>query len=567
MSYDPYAKPLTVFDIIASIYRYKWRFLLVTTFMLGLCIASILLFPKKYESEATLFVRLGRGSATMDPATVGQTISIQESRESELNSIVDMLQSRGLAESVVDDIGAQRLNRRYTWLERQLEWKIDSLRELLGESWQGVAPGAESLTPEELGSRKDWEEAVLDLQDDLRINAAKKSTTITITFRGRTPELARDVVQSVIDNYQRMHVDAYRSTGSLDFFETQFADRSAELEAAERQLRETKNEHRIISLTGEQQSLQSEITEIEKSRMQTLADLRAAEAKLQKLESQLATLPDEIFSSKTQGVAVGSTNAMRDRLYGLELEEEDLLARYSESHPKVTAIREQLRNARRIMAEQPSEREENTLAINPVRLETQNEALTAEGNVASLSAKLESLDEQKQELLARLRSINDLQLVSESLQRKIDIGRDHYHQYAMKLEESRIKQALDQIHLSNVSVVADPTLQYKHVSPNRMMLAILGLMVSITCGMAVVLLSEYGRKQRSRRVASELNSPNAWLREDAASVAAAELHGPATVARHPSQVACENGDLDHAGEASAWDMQKKEASVSASETS
>ncbi len=38
-----------------------------------------------------MFVRLGRGSVAVDPAaTTGPTISLQESRETEMNSLVDL---------------------------------------------------------------------------------------------------------------------------------------------------------------------------------------------------------------------------------------------------------------------------------------------------------------------------------------------------------------------------------------------------------------------------------------------------------------------------------------------
>ena len=121
MQFQAYERPLTLFDIIGAVFRYKWRVLLVTGLMLLLSAAAVLIFPKKYESEAKLFVRLGRGSAAMDPATFGQTISIQESRESEMNSIVDMLQSRGLAERVVDEVGVEAVLKNYSWIELRLE--------------------------------------------------------------------------------------------------------------------------------------------------------------------------------------------------------------------------------------------------------------------------------------------------------------------------------------------------------------------------------------------------------------------------------------------------------------
>ena len=65
-----------------------------------------------------------------------------------------------------------------------------------------------------------------------------------------------------------------------------------------------------------------------------------------------------------------------------------------------------------------------------------------------------------------------------------------YLEAQKKLEESRINAALDKESVSNVSVVAEPTLRYKHVSPKRALLAFVSVLFSMTCGIAVAVLSE-----------------------------------------------------------------------------
>jgi uncharacterized protein involved in exopolysaccharide biosynthesis len=63
--------------------------------------------PKVYRSEGKLLVRLGRENATLEPtATLGHDlpISIPPSRETEVNSVVEILESRALYEEVVDAI-------------------------------------------------------------------------------------------------------------------------------------------------------------------------------------------------------------------------------------------------------------------------------------------------------------------------------------------------------------------------------------------------------------------------------------------------------------------------------
>ena len=72
-----------------------------------------------YKSEARLLVRIGRESVSLDPtATTGQVISVGQSRESEINSELEILKSRELAQKVVDAIGPR------AFLERPDELKL-----------------------------------------------------------------------------------------------------------------------------------------------------------------------------------------------------------------------------------------------------------------------------------------------------------------------------------------------------------------------------------------------------------------------------------------------------------
>src|SRR5207244_2388859 len=75
--------------------------------VLAVAVAGIFLMARRYGSEAKLFIRVGRESVGLDPtATTGQTsISMSDSRESEITSVVDLLASRGLRERVLDAVG------------------------------------------------------------------------------------------------------------------------------------------------------------------------------------------------------------------------------------------------------------------------------------------------------------------------------------------------------------------------------------------------------------------------------------------------------------------------------
>jgi uncharacterized protein involved in exopolysaccharide biosynthesis len=301
-----------------------------------------------------------------------------------------------------------------------------------------------------------------------------------------------------------MHIKAYQSGGALDFFNDQFSEQERIVGEAEKRLREKKNLNGVVTMEGKQVSLQSEITEVKKMALQTRADLNAAEAKVNELRSEMLKLPREMMSQKTLGIARNDTDSMRDRLYQLEIEEKELASKYVSSHPELVKVREQLRSARQIVGTQPQDREQSIVAVNPVRLDLEKEVYIAEADVARLSAKVEALANLETELLDRLRKLNDLEVESFEMERTIEIARRNHDKYAQKLEESRINAALDREAVSNVSVVGEPTLRYKHASPKRSLLLVLNLLFSAFCGLSVALASDYAtnaREMRSIRIA------------------------------------------------------------------
>ena len=53
----------------------------------AIAFCALTFLPRKYESEAKLFLRLGRESVALDPtATTGATMQIQETRDDEIDS-------------------------------------------------------------------------------------------------------------------------------------------------------------------------------------------------------------------------------------------------------------------------------------------------------------------------------------------------------------------------------------------------------------------------------------------------------------------------------------------------
>src|SRR6476660_4459756 len=70
-----------------------------------LALFGTLLMPRSYYSEARLFVRFGRENQVDPTASGGQMVALYESRESEINSLIEILKSRAIWDRVVEELG------------------------------------------------------------------------------------------------------------------------------------------------------------------------------------------------------------------------------------------------------------------------------------------------------------------------------------------------------------------------------------------------------------------------------------------------------------------------------
>src|SRR5437868_14516512 len=86
-------------DIFRFLGRHKAKALLVFFLVNLATLTYFALAPRKYRSEAKVFVRVGRESVTLDPtATTGHFVAVADSHESEVHAVEELLASRALAE-------------------------------------------------------------------------------------------------------------------------------------------------------------------------------------------------------------------------------------------------------------------------------------------------------------------------------------------------------------------------------------------------------------------------------------------------------------------------------------
>src|SRR3954469_23255882 len=92
-------------EILGVLFRFQRRGLTVFGCTLLAAIIGICVCPRKYTSEAKLLVRLGRENLALDPtATTSALVSLNNTRDAEMNSVILSLSSRSNIEKVLDAV-------------------------------------------------------------------------------------------------------------------------------------------------------------------------------------------------------------------------------------------------------------------------------------------------------------------------------------------------------------------------------------------------------------------------------------------------------------------------------
>lgn len=464
-------------DLIADAWAYRWSAFLMILLLAPLMALSVFLIPAKFDSEAQLLVRLGRGAVSIDPtANLSQTVSLQESRLAQVNSVKELLASREMRERVVKEIGSARILKPHGVVETSLSNLIalipSTSHESLGE-----------LSSEGVESQIELEEAVKALDSALYISAPKDAYTIKLRIRTGDPFLSRDLMKSYVDHYQKFHVESHMASGSLAFFEEQATEALERATNTQAQLRDAKTSRNIVELATAKSTLGSLIATNKQDLLTTESELAFANAELAKLNEQIAVLPEQIETQTTRGIPRVSGSGMRQRLYDLEVAYQELAVKFTSEHPKMVALREQLKAASEIAQTEAGDQPQTLESINPVRQQLELAYKTTTARLAGTETKRKNLQSQLDKLNQELAKLNQDEVEINELAWAASLSESEYFRSATARATARQINDLDKQFLSEISVVQPATLSIKKSTPKRLIL--LALATAFACAFGI----------------------------------------------------------------------------------
>ena len=449
-------------DIYYVLFRHKWKILFFST--AGFLVAVFLYFhtPAQYNSVAKLFIPYVVD--TKLPSGADQQIRTSDTGGI-INSEVEFIKSRDLAEQVVNTIGAARI----------------------------LGPGNDG---------GNVQRAVNIIEKCLTIEVPPRSDIVKITFHHTDQDLVQPALGQLVTSYLSKHVAIHRSGGASDEALAQRIDvLRSQLTQTDEELRKAKIKAGVTSLEDTKKANSEQVSRLRQGLFEAEAELAEREAALKEMQKLKPSNPETEESYPS--LALDGINEYKNvcaRLESFRKREQELLVQFTEENSMVKGIREQI-TATDKLRKRLEEENPRLASINSAkpRYTTLPVDLSAEAaHVKALRAKTDYLNAQLEKLLAEVNTVNEMEATITELQRKKDLLESQYRYFSSTLEQDRINQALGSGKTSNISVVQAPSAPFRE---SRKLIKLLATVVAagVCGGIGLAFLIEFYLDRTVRR--------------------------------------------------------------------
>ena len=416
-------------DYFWILFRHKWSVLLI--FLLSVFGAFLItdLTPPVYQSETTLRVLDGQPTSSLlsqlpisgllgSPSLGAYAAQIQ-SRDLVIAPAIRQLRAEGL----LDPLPVHR--------GRFVVWLADSLNITLDQ--EATEQGELTLT--------EWEDFFIKtlIDEALKVEETPDGSVIAVTVTQRTPERAQNIANRIAAVFQAV-VEA-EAVERMRWWEkplpqTMLNQMKESLTTAEEALFQFQQEYPEITLNAEGGTQAQIILALQVKENELIDLLISAEFRLGTYQAELEKLSENIVSETI--ARNPSHSKLQDSLNQYEIDRAELLGKYDETHPEVTAIDQKIRETRIRLDTEEKEIKSTTSAYNPLHQVLTEKVNEAEAAILSLKRQKEEVAAKIAAHLEKLGSWSPTQLQFYRLKRDIEIYTTQALALEGKLREAEI---------------------------------------------------------------------------------------------------------------------------------
>jgi uncharacterized protein involved in exopolysaccharide biosynthesis len=400
------------------------------------------LLPRYYEATTRLLVKTGREFQTRsDPNQ--PVVAVPSSTKQEIvNSEIQILTSRDLAQAVVERIGADKLY-----------------------------PGATTET------------AVRDFQSDLKVAPVEQADVIDISYRSHDHDTAIAALSAVVELYQQKHAEMFADP-RYKFLDVQTRQYQDQLDAVVKKEAEIRSAKSLFDVDAQRAKLLDDRAATTSILEQLRSQSIDAHQRIDFLTNRLKTTQPLIPAGVAQADVVEQAKA---RLLDLQVKSQQLHDRYvgdvkpmQDTDSEIARLKEFLARNDGMNRKEWSQRntayDDMVVALN-----------RAMADAAPLDQQIELREKQAQTIDARLRDLEDGATAIADLERERRVLEELVHTYRTRYEEARMNEDLDRDRVVSISVIQHPDAPARPAGPRHLPFALAGILIGLV-GSAGLLL-------------------------------------------------------------------------------
>lgn len=417
----------------------------------------VFIWPPTYRADTELMVRTGHEylpTSEGDGQPTGPTATKQEA----INSEVELLMSRAVAQEVIDKIGLKNL---YPEIIDDPPW---------------------------FGSIQDA--AIKKFQKSVHVEPVKLSNVIDVTYDADDPQTASKVLDTLIGVYLAKHTQVY-ATGQQQGYRETMAHDLADLQGLEQQRSRIKLENHIYDIAPQRAALIQQRVDAE-THLQDAIDRRdTLQQRIAALSKAAATVPATVKSTETDHSF--QMDHARDALTDLKETEASMANRYAPENPELVQIRKQIAAIQAqsrglggglkviVQPTQLSEQVQQELVMDRVELAPLNDEVARyQQLIAGYGRQLDQLERGDTALRVNQAQIDSLEGDAQSLRQRLD--------------QARTQDEIDKARMTSVVQIAPAMTPDKPEMPKPLLFVAAGVILGILSASGIVLLTLMTRR-------------------------------------------------------------------------
>lgn len=440
-------------DHLRGMWNRRWIGLAVAWLVAIIGVGSALRAPQRYDATARVYIDT---QSLLRPALVG--LSIQSNLEQQAALVSKTLITRPTVEKLVGR----------TLFEPNSQSPTDS------DSLINSVMASLQITAE-------------------RVPPGQPSYIYQISYRDTDRQRAKDVVQSLLEIFVESSLGNKRSDtqSTLQFLDEQVKHYDESLKAAENQLKQFKLKY--IGIAGQSgqggQDFFARMSKLSDDINSTKLELRSA---IQTRDSYRQALAGESATVRVDQKGPGITPPVPEidqRIAVQRAKLDELMRTYTDQHPEVVGTKRvlvELQEQRQAEIRDRPTRPSTSAQVseqNPVFQKIRLSLADAEANVASLSAKLGSLEGQYRELKASAQLVPQVEAEYSQLTRDYDIQKKTYGDLLARRQAAAMGADVQATEAGLFQVIDPPRASSQPIPPTRLMLLALALAAALGAGL------------------------------------------------------------------------------------